>query len=207
MNGAQLPLWQNCETWQAVPQAPQCCGSLLRFTQVPLQLVKPAGQAQAPPWQVCPSLQALPQAPQFCGVPRLVHAPLQHPRPAAQTPNSALQRAFSRASPVMQPFRQITPKRPKSQSSSHAETASSVSWIHCVRAFWLQTAGGDPAAGLAEPALTKMRFDPVARPAAQSNDMPSPIAAVMPRTFHSSKRSMVVSFPRVYRAALTNWSS
>jgi hypothetical protein len=38
---------------------------LVRSTQVPEQLVWPAGQAHAPDWQVMPPEHTLPQAPQL----------------------------------------------------------------------------------------------------------------------------------------------
>ena len=50
---------------QTVPHAPQLLGSLLRFTQAPLQQTVPAGQHD--PLQQLPDEQDLPHAPQLFG--------------------------------------------------------------------------------------------------------------------------------------------
>jgi hypothetical protein len=48
-----------------VPQAPQFCGLVIRFTHAPLQLVVPAGHAQSPETHASVAPQASPQPPQL----------------------------------------------------------------------------------------------------------------------------------------------
>jgi hypothetical protein len=56
---------------QALPQLPQCCGSMRKSVQtVAVPTVQALGtgatQLQLPPEQICPAAHWLPQAPQFC---------------------------------------------------------------------------------------------------------------------------------------------
>lgn len=96
----QLPSTHCCPESQAFEQVPQWVGSLVVSTHVVLAGLLP--QATSPPWQeqvpfthALPAAQLRPQVPQlaasFC---RLVHAPEQTDRPAAQSlPASALDAA------------------------------------------------------------------------------------------------------------------
>lgn len=68
---------------QTSPQPPQF-ELVPSVTQVPLQLVMPAGHAHTPPTQTFPAVQALLHAPQFVPeVRRSTHAPLQKDNPVA----------------------------------------------------------------------------------------------------------------------------
>jgi hypothetical protein len=85
---------------QGCPHAPQLFGSVFRFTQAPLQLVVPVGQAQMPFVQLPKIGQAFPHAPQLFGsVFRFRQAPLQFVCPAGQA-----QTPFVQISPAGQDF-------------------------------------------------------------------------------------------------------
>jgi hypothetical protein len=64
--GTQLPALQASPALQVTPQPPQFLGSVVRVTQLLLQLVVPGRQRHWPFWQV-PVPQLLPQAPQLSG--------------------------------------------------------------------------------------------------------------------------------------------
>jgi hypothetical protein len=60
-----VPLLHTSPSAQDVPQALQCCGSSVRFVQVPPQSVFPLAQLHAPAEQVSPAPQVVPQCPQW----------------------------------------------------------------------------------------------------------------------------------------------
>jgi len=89
---AQSPNWQAgvpLLVEQATLQPPQLVTLVCRFTQAPLQAVRPAPQTrvQAPLVQVSPLAHALPQAPQLLGsVASFTHVLLHNTCPAGQAP-------------------------------------------------------------------------------------------------------------------------
>ena len=74
-----------CVCVQRVPHAPQCVGSVCKFTHCPLQLVVPPPHWHCPATQFSPVGQAVPQAPQANGsVCRFTQLLVQLVSPAAQ---------------------------------------------------------------------------------------------------------------------------
>ncbi len=73
---AHAPLLHVCPLAQALPHVPQFAVSVIRFVQLPVQLVCPVPHAQAPLVQLCPVAQALPHMPQLAALfIRSTHAP------------------------------------------------------------------------------------------------------------------------------------
>lgn len=70
---------------QALLHMPQLRGSLVRFTQTPLQDISPGGHWQAPPRHSRPAVQVMPQPPQFSSSVFVSTQPPAHAvRPIAQ---------------------------------------------------------------------------------------------------------------------------
>lgn len=126
----QLPRLQ---TWPALhataPHAPQCCGSLWRSMQTPLQFVSGAGHSHCALLQAMrSSLHALPHAPQLLGsFVSLTHEPPQSTFPLELLPPSLFGEPLPTAhAPSRQtsPFAHLVPHAPQLSRS----TVTSVHW-------------------------------------------------------------------------------
>jgi hypothetical protein len=81
----QAPWEQTWEDAQALPQAPQLCGSLWVEVQVPLHLIPLFMQRHCPSWQDVPAPQRIPQPPQLeLSAWTSTQAPLHIDEPAGQ---------------------------------------------------------------------------------------------------------------------------
>jgi hypothetical protein len=110
---------------QALPQAPQCCRSVRRVTQAPLQTCCPVGQenAQRPSVQTWSAGQALPQAPQ-CS--RWLWVSTQRPPHATSGAAHCTSRVASMGATALSPppIRALPSHPAQTATSSHPTSAT-----------------------------------------------------------------------------------